>query len=186
MGLPPTFHLGFMNAWWLILPLLLTAAYICTAKKELARRMSDMTGYNARERFFTVSASLAPYPFMIATVWTPFTALKSALYPGLVLYTIGAALFFTTVRVFVTTPPGRPFFGGPYRISRNPFYVAATLMFLGICVVTMNMILLAWLLMMCVPQHFMILAEERMCREKFGADFERYMAKVPRYLLFKT
>ena len=62
MGLSPTFHPGFMNAWLLILPLLLTTAYICTAKEELARRMSDMTGYNAGERFFTVSASLAPYP----------------------------------------------------------------------------------------------------------------------------
>ena len=183
MGLSPTFHPGFMNAWLLILPLLLTTAYICTAKKELARRMSDMTGYNAGERFFTVSASLAPYPFMIATAWTPFTTLKPALYPGLVLYTIGAALFFTTVRVFVTTPLDRPFFGGPYRISRNPFYVAATFMFLGICVVTMNLILLAWLLMMCVPQHLMILAEERQCKEKFGEDFVRYMGKVPRYLL---
>jgi protein-S-isoprenylcysteine O-methyltransferase Ste14 len=33
--------------------------------------MSDMTGYTAREKFFTISASLAPYPFVIATIWVP-------------------------------------------------------------------------------------------------------------------
>jgi protein-S-isoprenylcysteine O-methyltransferase Ste14 len=183
MDLLPTFRLGLMNAWWLILPLVLTTVYICAMKKELARRMSDMTGYDAGERIFTVSASFAPYPFMIATVWTPFTTLKPVLYPGLALYLMGAVLFFTTLRVFVATPLDRLFSAGPYRISRNPFYVAVTLMFLGICVATMNLILLAWLLMMCMPQHFMILAEERHCREKFGEDFVRYMGKVPRYLL---
>jgi protein-S-isoprenylcysteine O-methyltransferase Ste14 len=183
MDLMPTFRLGLMNAWRLILPLVLTTAYFVASKKGVVRRMSDMTGYDAKERFFTVSASLAPYPFIIATVWTPFTTQKPLLYPGLALYAVGAALFFSTLRVFVTTPFDRPFFGGPYRISRNPFYVAVTLMFFGICVVTMNLILLTWLAIMCVPQHFMILAEERICSEKYGEDFERYLGKVPRYLL---
>jgi protein-S-isoprenylcysteine O-methyltransferase Ste14 len=32
-------------------------------------------------------------------------------------------------------------------------------------------------------QHFMILAEERICRIKFGALFDRYTERVPRYLL---
>ena len=93
MDLLPTFRLGLMNAWWLILPLVLTTVYICAMKKELARRMSDMTGYDAGERIFTVSASFAPYPFMIVTVWTPFTTLKPVLYSGLALYLMGAVLF---------------------------------------------------------------------------------------------
>ena len=177
------FRLGLMNAWWLIFPLVLPVAYVAATNREVARRMSDMAGYNAGERFFTVLASIAPYPFMIATVWTPFTTLKPALYAGLALYAAGAALYCATLRVFVTTPFDRPFSSGPFRMSRNPFYVGATLIFLGICVVTMNLLLLAWLVIMCVPQHFMILAEERVCREKYGAGFERYTEKVPRYLL---
>lgn len=165
----PTFRIGLMNAWWLIFPLLLPVAYVAATKREVARRMSDMAGYNARERFFTVLASIAPYPFMIATIWTPFAALKPALYAGLAIYGAGAALYFATLCVFVTTHPDRLFSTGPYRILRNPFYVAAPLAFLGICVATMNLLLFAWLVIMCVPQHLMILAEERICREKYGA-----------------
>jgi len=162
MELMPIFRLGLMNAWWLILPMVLPMAYLAATKKEVAARMSDMTGYYTREKFFTVAASLAPYPFMIS---------------------IGVASFITTIRVFVTTPLDKPFSAGIYRISRNPLYVSATLIFFGICLVTANVLLFAWLVIIVVPQHFMILAEERVCREKYGTEFERYMAKVPRYLL---
>ncbi len=48
MDLLPTFRLGLMNAWWLVLPLVLPMAYVAAMKKEVARRMSDMTGYDAR------------------------------------------------------------------------------------------------------------------------------------------
>ena len=183
MELMPIFRLGLMNAWWLILPMVLPMAYLAATKKEVAARMSDMTGYYTREKFFTVAASLAPYPFMITTIWTPFTSTKLLLFAGLAVYSIGVASFITTIRVFVTTPLDKPFSAGIYRISRNPLYVSATLIFFGICLVTANVLLFAWLVIIVVPQHFMILAEERVCREKYGTEFERYMAKVPRYLL---
>jgi protein-S-isoprenylcysteine O-methyltransferase Ste14 len=173
-----------MNAWWLSLPLVLSMGYIGVAKKEVARRMADMTGYNGRERFFTVSASLAPYPFMIATVWIPFTTYKPALFLGLAIYVTAAVLFFATLRVFGATSGDRRLSAGPFRITRNPLYVAATLMFLAVTIVTMNLLLLVWLVAMCIPQHFMILAEERVCREKYGTEFEGYMVEVPRYLFF--
>jgi protein-S-isoprenylcysteine O-methyltransferase Ste14 len=122
----PTFHLGLMNAWWLSLPLVLSMAYIGATKKEVARRMSDMTGYSFRERFFTVSASLAPYPFIIASAWTPFTTFRPFLFAGLVLYAVAASLFFATLRVFVTTHSDKRLSSGPFRFTRNPLYVAYT------------------------------------------------------------
>lgn len=174
------FHL---NVWILVIPFLLPALLIGLLRKDIARRMSDMTGYDARERFVTMAASLAPYPFMIATVWLPFTALKSFLYAGLLVYGAGIGGFYATIWVFATTTPEKPLSTGPYRLSRNPLYVSATLVFLGICMVTANGMLLAYLVLLSVLQHFMILAEERICRHKYGTSYEDYFQRVPRYLI---
>ena len=151
-------------------------------KKDIAKRMSDMTGYSAREKFFTVVASIASYPFMLATVWTPFTPMIPLLCIGLALYLLGMALFAASLKTVIQTPPDKLFSIGPYRFSRNPLYVAATIVFMGICVATANIVLAAYLAIAVLPQHFMILAEERICREKYGMAFESYMKRVPRYL----
>ncbi|WP_459816442.1 methyltransferase family protein [Geotalea toluenoxydans] len=144
--------------------------------------MSDMTGYNVRERFFTIGASVAPYPFMVVAVWTPFTSLKPALCAGMVLYLIGLGFLVATLYVLAATPLDQPFSAGPYKVSRNPLYLAATLLFFSICVVSLNVILFAITAILVVLQHLMILAEERVCRLRYGRTYEEYMKKVPRYL----
>jgi len=142
-----------------------------------------MTGYSARERFFTISASLAPYPFMVGTVWTPFTSLKPFIYAGSALYCVGMAAFYASIYSFAVTPPGKPLTAGVYRFSRNPIYVSASLVFLSISMMTANPVLIAYLVVLLVLQHFMILAEERICSKKFGTEFQEYIRKVPRYLI---
>ncbi len=176
------FKPGIWNAWLLTLPFFALGAFFMGMKKETAKRMSDMTGYGAKEKAMTVAASLAPYPFLLATVWTPFTAALPLLCLGLLLYVIGMALFASTLRVIIQTPCDQPFSTGPYRFSRNPLYVAATIVFVGICLATANPVLGCYLVIAVWLQHFMILAEERICREKYGDVFESYMKRVPRYL----
>lgn len=178
-----TFELGIYNAWLLSLPFFVFAGIGMGARKDIAKRMSDMTGYTTKEKFFTVSASVAPYPFMLATVWTPFTAALPLLYLGLLLYFSGMALFVLSLKTIIETPHDQPFNSGPYRISRNPLYVAATMIFTGICAATANIVLFCCLAVAVWLQHFMILAEERICSEKYGKAFEGYMKKVPRYLI---
>ena len=176
------FEPGICNAWLLALPFIALGMIFMGMKKEIAKRMSDMTGYSAKEKFFTVAASIAPYPFMLATVWTPFTSVLPLLYIGVALYLLGMALFAVSLKIIIQTPPDEPFSVGPYRFSRNPLYVAATIVFLGICFATANIMLAVYLAIAVLPQHFMILAEERVCREKYGIAFENYMKRVPRYL----
>ena len=175
------FEPGICNAWLLSLPFFALGVVSMGIKKEIAGRMSDMTGYGAKEKSITVAASLAPYPFMLATVWTPFAATRPLLSLGLLLYVIGMALFASTLRVIIQTPHDQPFSSGIYRLSRNPLYVAATIVFVGICLATANPVLAGYLAIVVLLQHFMILAEERICREKYGIAFESYMKRVPRY-----
>jgi protein-S-isoprenylcysteine O-methyltransferase Ste14 len=170
------------NAWLLAVPFLLPAVYIGTARKDIAARMSDMAGYCAREKAFTIAASVAPYPFLIATLWTPFTSVMPLLYAGLVIYCIGIAGFYAAVWTFSVTPPNAPLSRGVYRISRNPMYVAAALVLLSMCLATASMIMAAYLIVLLALQHVMILAEERICRERYGSEYQGYLDKVPRYI----
>lgn len=141
-----------------------------------------MAGYSVTEKRFTVAASIAPYPFMLATVWTPIAANTPLVCIGVLIYLIGMSLFALSLKVIVQTPYNELFRSGPYRFSRNPLYVAATIVFLGICLSTANIWLSLYLAVTVLPQHFMILAEERICREKYGTAFENYLKSVPRYL----
>jgi protein-S-isoprenylcysteine O-methyltransferase Ste14 len=179
----PRFGFGVFNAWLLCVPILVVALYLVVARREAARRMADMTGYTPREKLFTVAASLTPYPFMGLAVCAPFTSRVEWLVAGLVLYSVGLGAYVAACLAFVRGTGTALLDTGVYGFSRNPLYVSAALMFVGIGVATANVILLAIQTVALVLQHFMILAEERSCRARFGASYEAYSSKVPRYVL---
>jgi len=178
------FKLSVWNAWPLSLLFAVLGIFFMGTKKDIAKRMSDMTGYTRKERVFTILASIAPYPFMIATVWTPFTKTLPLLYLGILLYIFGIVAFVVSLKVIIETPRDDLFREGPYRFTRNPLYVSATIVFLGICLATANIMLVAYLFIASLFQHLMILAEERICKDKYGVTFENYSKRVPRYLFF--
>jgi protein-S-isoprenylcysteine O-methyltransferase Ste14 len=73
--------------------------------------------------------------------------------------------------------------GGPFRYTRNPIYVALTLLYLGI-----GMLLNAlWVLLLIVPvlvvmQLGVVAREERYLERKFGDEYLRYKARVRRWI----
>jgi protein-S-isoprenylcysteine O-methyltransferase Ste14 len=177
------FELGIWNAWLMTIPFLVIMICMVGRKMNIAKRMSDMSGYTAGEKTVTATASLAPYPFMIATLWAPLTSNLLLLGIGTMFYLIGLYLLVASLNVIIKTPPDEPFTAGPYRFSRNPMYVSATIVFMGVCLATTNLIFVAYLVIAVLLQHFMILAEERVCKGKYGLAFESYMQRVPRYVL---
>jgi len=178
------FKLYPWNAWPLSLIFFLIGMIFMGMKKNIAKRMSDMTGYSKKEKLCAILASTAPYPFMVMTIWTPFTRIAPFLYLGILVYILGMVLFLASLKVIIVTPQNEPFRTGPYRFTRNPLYVSATVVFSGICLVTANIMLVAYLVVATLLQHRMILAEERICKDKYGATFENYLKDVPRYLFF--
>jgi protein-S-isoprenylcysteine O-methyltransferase Ste14 len=178
------FELGFWNAWLMSVPFLALVACMVGRKRDVIKRMSDMTGYSGREKLFTVSASLSPYLFTLATIWAPFTSSLLLVFLGLLVYALGMAMLVASLKAFIGTPLGEPFATGPYLFSRNPMYVGATAVLFGICLATANFGLFVYVAVATFLQHFMILAEERICKMKFGASFVQYTERVPRYLLF--
>jgi protein-S-isoprenylcysteine O-methyltransferase Ste14 len=72
---------------------------------------------------------------------------------------------------------------GPFAFSRNPLYVARTLLYLGLAI-TMNMLwTLATLLPILLVMHYgVIRREERYLEAKFGSAYTRYRSRVRRWL----
>lgn len=116
-------------------------------------------------------------------------ALEAPLGVGLILAAI--ALFIAAVRTMnaagTPVPGNRPTTaivrGGPYRFTRNPIYIAFTLLQLGIAIWVNSLALL----LLLVPA-FAIMAlvvvprEERYLEARFPAEYPPYKASVRRWL----
>jgi protein-S-isoprenylcysteine O-methyltransferase Ste14 len=182
MNPTPTLALGFWNAWLLFSPMLIFGGIFTAWNKDVAKRLSDMAGYTSKEKLFTVVASLLPYPLMGVAVFTPLASTGVLLIPGVLLSVVGGVGLLCTLLLFKRTPTHEALQSGPYRLSRNPLYVSAALVFLGMCVATGSLVLSGILATLLVFQHFMILAEERVCKARYGAVYVAYAQRTPRYL----
>ncbi len=109
---------------------------------------------------------------------------------GLLLFLSGAFArwaFLTMRRWGTTANPRKPSevlaTSGPFRISRNPIYVAMTGLYVGLAFLVNS----AWLLILLVPllmvmQWGVILKEERYLSGKFGDQYTAYRSRVRRWL----
>jgi len=72
---------------------------------------------------------------------------------------------------------------GPYRFSRNPMYVAMTLLVLGLGIAVNDLWVSLFAPVALLAVHFIaVLPEERYLAEKFGESYRGYVARVRRYL----
>jgi protein-S-isoprenylcysteine O-methyltransferase Ste14 len=69
---------------------------------------------------------------------------------------------------------------GPYALVRHPVYTGLGLHFAGACLATGNLVLIAGTLLVSYPAFYArARAEERLLRERFGAEYEAYARGVP-------
>lgn len=71
---------------------------------------------------------------------------------------------------------------GPYRVSRNPLYLAEQVTWLGWTVFHGSWVLLVGLLVMRAAHTFLVWSEEASLRRRFGEAYREYQAAVPRWL----
>ncbi|TMQ49619.1 MAG: isoprenylcysteine carboxylmethyltransferase family protein [Candidatus Eisenbacteria bacterium] len=113
---------------------------------------------------------------------------------GLLPAAIGAAIILSCFRDFAVAGRGTPapfdpprglVTRGPYRWVRNPMYLGLWLLLIGEAVLfarpTWSLFVYAPALIIVIHL-FVVLYEEPTLRRKFGADYERYVANVKRWL----
>jgi len=72
---------------------------------------------------------------------------------------------------------------GPFRYSRNPLYLALTLIFLGLTLAFNTWWGIVVLVPLVIVMHVgVVLREERYLDQKFGETYRQYRSKVRRYL----
>ncbi|MBK19849.1 MAG: protein-S-isoprenylcysteine methyltransferase [Rhodospirillaceae bacterium] len=72
---------------------------------------------------------------------------------------------------------------GPYRFSRNPMYLAASLLYAGIAIAFGKVATLACLLPCVFVLHYgVIKREEHYLEEKFGDEYTQFRARIRRWL----
>ena len=73
---------------------------------------------------------------------------------------------------------------GPYRYTRNPYFVAYLLMLTAYTLLLQSRTLLILSLAGALVVHRMVLTEEHYLEATHGDRYRQYRARVPRYLLF--
>jgi protein-S-isoprenylcysteine O-methyltransferase Ste14 len=71
---------------------------------------------------------------------------------------------------------------GPYAFSRNPMYLAWTLVYAGAACVANTVWLLVFLPVVLLATHVGVVREERRLDDRFGAAYRSYKTSVRRYL----
>jgi protein-S-isoprenylcysteine O-methyltransferase Ste14 len=133
-----------------------------------------------------------PYWLTGWEVGPPFGGLAVTRWLGGVLLLGGALVFVDFVSRFVWEGQGTPapvvptrhlVVTGPFRWCRNPGYVAVLAMLVGQALVLPSARLLLYAAAMGVGFHlFVLFHEEPTLRRKFGAEFDAYCRRVPRWL----
>jgi protein-S-isoprenylcysteine O-methyltransferase Ste14 len=72
---------------------------------------------------------------------------------------------------------------GPYRFSRNPMYLGVTLILIGWAALFRSGTLIVYAAIVLLAFHIRVIAgEEPWLARTFGADWQSYRARVPRWL----
>jgi protein-S-isoprenylcysteine O-methyltransferase Ste14 len=86
------------------------------------------------------------------------------------------------VRGIDVESPDRVITTGPYAFSRNPMYVAWSLIYLAVVFLANSIWLLMLFPLVLIYTHFFVIAsEERQLAGKFGAQYLEYKSRVRRY-----
>lgn len=110
---------------------------------------------------------------------------------GLALFLTGAGLMAAALRLFRLAGTNVPTYlpttalvtHGPYRFTRNPIYLALTLIYVGLAVAVDSLWPLLTLVPLLVVMHFgVVRREEAYLEQKFGDAYHAYRARVRRWV----
>ena len=71
---------------------------------------------------------------------------------------------------------------GPFSRVRHPIYLAAILLYLGLTVFTFSLASLIMCVIIIIYYDFAARHEEKLLLTKYGDDYKKYMAEVPRWI----
>jgi protein-S-isoprenylcysteine O-methyltransferase Ste14 len=187
MSLVPAFQIGIWNAWilWVLvfLSMILPDFFMTREAKERTKRATQFAPVTGIKKALVYSTHMVIMP--AAAIYSIFLPLKIGtawLYVGLPIFALAIVMTVMITISFATSPADKPVTRGFYRISRNPIYLSAALMYLGIGIACAS-----WVFMLCAVLwiaffNIAIPVEERSLIEQYGDAYRDYMKKTPKWI----
>lgn len=171
-----------MNAGFLLIPLFLMRYLLLhLLDKKALRRAAFVPPLLGQERVAFVFYQLATLALPFYCFFLHIHSSQFLFWSGLIIYFAGVLLMLFACISFARPAENGLLQHGFYRFSRNPIYLAVFVYFFGIVLLTKSWLLLVLLAVFQFSEHWIILAEERWCRQQFGAPYLLYQQQVRRY-----
>lgn len=187
MTLVPAFEIGLWNAWilWVVMfvAMMVPDFFMSREAKERTKRATQFAPVTGIKKAMVYSTHMVIMP--AAAIYSIFLPLKIGtawLYVGLPIFALAIAMTVMITVSFAATPADKPVTKGFYRISRNPIYLSAALMYLGMGIASASWVLMLCAVLWIVFLNLAIPAEERSLLEKYGNAYRNYTKKTPRWI----
>lgn len=181
------FQIGWMNLWILALIIFATPVLLNSirAKKGQAglARATTIPPMSKNERVAYMLIMAPQFLLPLYAIFVPFTANAMLLGVGMTLFVIGQIFRFKSIWDYTTTPAGELITHGAYRISRNPGYFGATLVYLGMGIAGGSWLIVTVAVYWFIGYQWVTTVEERHCLVQWPDAFPQYKREVAKNLL---
>ena len=150
--------------------------------KKALKRAAHFAPVKGNERIAYIVYQLATLALAVMSLLLPIKSDGSVcFYLGLFSYILGLILCAVTMVHFAF--PDQAGFNqkGIYKFSRNPIYLSYFVILIGMSLLAQSLIFGLLTLIFQVSGHWIILSEERWCRQQFGQAYDSYRKGVRRY-----
>lgn len=172
-----------MNGFWLLVPfLLIRFVYLSKLNKHAIKRAAhfpNMQGYETIAYYIYQFSNIAL--FLYLAFLKVITNSSWLFLCGIIVYIVGLILCAISIHDFAKPSSIGINRNGIYRYSRNPMYVSYFFIFVGCALLTESILLFIIVLIFQISAHWIILSEERWCRNQFKEEYIQYMKSVKRY-----
>jgi protein-S-isoprenylcysteine O-methyltransferase Ste14 len=182
LSLIPAFELGVLNAWILVIPILII--FLFDVRATAARESGRAGDFKLTRRENRISNAFF-IPMVVSWLYAIFLPLQSNtiwLYGGLAIYLFGIVFAIEAVHTFATSPKDKLITTGPYHFTRNPMVLGMFLLFIGLGIAYASWLFLLLTGILIIMFNALSPAEERFCLYLYGDDYREYMNRTPRWI----
>ncbi len=181
------FQIGWMNLWILALIIFATPVLLNIIRAEKGKvglaRATALPPMSKNERAVYMLIMAPQFLLPLYAICVPFTANAMLLGVGMSLFVIGQTFRFKSIWDYTTSPAGELITQGAYRISRNPGYFGATLVYLGMGIAGGSWFIVTVAVYWFIGYQWVAAVEERYCLEQWPDAFPQYKREVAKNLL---
>jgi protein-S-isoprenylcysteine O-methyltransferase Ste14 len=177
--------LGIWNLWiFFVLGFGSIRLGMVWAERKRGQPIEDPEAYQIYGKRYQAFGLIWLAVLLLICIFTPVN-LGILLWIGLMFWFLGVVVNLAAVHSFAHTEGANT--TGIYRHSRNPMYVGAFFLLLGLCLMGLSVsvwsfVLLAFFVISIPYLHWTVLLEETFLTHKYGDSFREYMNRTARYV----